>query len=88
MSDKRNAERDAAVNKAARPAMYAFGAAAVICVVGVLLNVAAPDLFVAFGGWVTVIGLLLVISVWAGLAMVRRTNKNAARPDDQSGPTA
>jgi protein-S-isoprenylcysteine O-methyltransferase Ste14 len=88
MSDKKDAERDAAVNKAARPAMYAFGAAAVICVLGVFLNVAVPDLFVAFGGWLTVIGLLFVISVWAGLSMVRRTNKNAARADDQSGPTA
>jgi hypothetical protein len=85
MSDKRNAERDAEVNRTARPSMYAFGAAAVICVLGVLLNIAAPDLFVSFGGWLTVIGLLLVISVWAGLSMVRRMNKNAARPDDQSG---
>ncbi|MCP2267515.1 hypothetical protein ACFQHV_20790 [Promicromonospora thailandica] len=85
MSDKRKAEQDAQLNKAARPAMYAFGAAAVICVVGVLLNVLATDLFVAVGGWITVVGLLLVISVWAGLAMVRRTNRAAGRTGDQPG---
>lgn len=65
--------------------MYAFGAAAVICVVGVLLNVLATDLFVALGGWITVVGVLLVISVWAGLAMVRRTNRNAGRTGGQPG---
>jgi len=85
MSDKRKAERDAELNRTARPSMYAFGAAAVICVLGVVLNVAAPDLFVSFGGWFTVIGLLFVISLWAGLSMVRRMNKNATRVDDQPG---
>ncbi|MFI6428359.1 hypothetical protein [Promicromonospora sp. NPDC050880] len=84
MSDKRKAEQDAELNRAARPSMYALGAAAVICVLGVVLNVAATDLFVSLGGWVTVIGLILVISVWAGLSMVRRTNKAAGRTGDQS----
>ena len=81
MSKKRNAAGDAATNRAARPAMYAFVAAAVICVVGVILANAAPAVFVALGGWLTVVVIFFVLAVWAGLAMVRHTNRNADRTD-------
>lgn len=84
MNGKRNAERDAQVNKIARPSMYAFGAAAVICVLALFTNVTSPDLFAALGGWFTVIGLLFVISVWAGLSMVRRMNERNTLPDESS----
>lgn len=85
MNDKKNAAQDAAANRAMRPAAYALGAAVVICVLGVILNIVATDRFVAVGGWLTVVGVLFVIAVWAGLSMVRQTNKNAARTDDGDG---
>ncbi|GAB6938655.1 hypothetical protein ACQP60_00060 [Isoptericola variabilis] len=86
MTGKKDAARDTAANQAMRPAGYALGAAVVICVLGVVLNVAAPHLFATLGGWVTVVVVFLVVAVWAGLDMVRRTNRNVARmQDDDSG---
>lgn len=84
--NKKQDAANAAANRAARPAMYAFVAAIVLCVVGVVLVGAAPDLFAALGGWVTVIVILFLIAVWAGLAIVRNTNRNAERTGD--GPDA
>lgn len=83
MSNKKNAAQEAAVNTAARPAMYSLVAAIGICVLAPVLLANAPDLFNAVGGWLTVFGLLLVISVWAGLAIARRTNKNVARMEEE-----
>lgn len=77
-------DTDAQTGQAMRPASYALAAAVVICALGVVANVAAPDTFTALGGWLTVIVVLLLVSVWAGLSMVRRTNRNAARMDDDS----
>ncbi|GAA4697814.1 hypothetical protein APR04_005022 [Promicromonospora umidemergens] len=84
--NKKQDAANAAVNRSARPAMYAFVAAIVLCVVGVVLVGTAPDLFAALGGWVTVIVILFLIAVLAGLAIVRSTNRNADRTGD--GPDA
>ncbi|MCK0118056.1 hypothetical protein BCE75_102440 [Isoptericola sp. CG 20/1183] len=81
-------DTDARAGQAMRPASYALGAAVVICVLGVVANVAAPSAFAAVGGWVTVVVVLLLVSVWAGLSMVRRTNQNVARMEDDSSTGA
>lgn len=80
--NKKQDAANAAVNRAARPAMYAIIAAIVLCVVGVVLTSTAPGVFVAIGGWVTVIVIMFLIAVWAGLAIVRNTNRNADRTDE------
>ncbi len=67
-----------------RPASWALGAAALICVLGVIANVSASNAFAAAGGWVTVVVILILVPVWAGLSIVRRTNRNAARMSDGS----
>ncbi|WP_166845559.1 hypothetical protein [Isoptericola sp. BMS4] len=83
MANRKNTGAQA--GQAMRPASWALAAAVVICVLGVVANVAAPSAFAAVGGWVTVVVIVLVISVWAGLSMVRRTNQNVARMEDEDG---
>ncbi|MFE6969095.1 hypothetical protein [Isoptericola sp. NPDC057653] len=81
MSSKRDREREAAANQAMRPATYALGAVVVACVLAVVLSAAAPDAFAAIGGWVTFALVVVAACVWAGLAVVRRTRRNAAQDD-------
>lgn len=85
MSSKRDKELDAAANQAMRPATYALGAVVVACVLAVVLDAAAPDVFAAVGGWVTFALVVVVASVWAGLSIVRRSRRNAAEDEPGSG---
>lgn len=80
--NKKQDAANAAVNRAARPAMYSFIAAVMLCVIGVVLTGTAPGVFVALGGWVTVIVIMFLIAIWAGLTIVRNMNRNADRTDD------
>lgn len=79
------ADKQAAENQAMRPASYALAVAAVICTLGVAANVAVPSVFAALGGWLTIIVILFLVSLWAGMSIVRRTNRNVARMEDRPG---
>lgn len=63
-----------------RPAMVAFGVAALAVLAGALLGALAPEAFAAVGGWVTVVVVVVVAVVVGSLAIVRRMNAGASRP--------
>ena len=84
MSSKKDKSLEAAANRAARPATYALGAVMVAVVLAVVANTVAPEVFAAVGGWGTFALVVVAISLWAGLEMVRRTRRNAARDEPGS----